>query len=53
MLAHADTHPTAEDKNNQLMSSSGLEATEEEMQEVLQDAGEDLMPADDDVAVIG
>lgn len=42
-----------EDKNSQLMSSSGLEATEEEMQEVLQDAGEDIMPTDDDVAVIG
>jgi translation initiation factor eIF-2B subunit gamma len=32
---------TAEEKNTKIMSSSGLEATEEEMQEVLQGLSDD------------
>ncbi|KAL2755304.1 hypothetical protein ACRALDRAFT_2103610 [Sodiomyces alcalophilus JCM 7366] len=34
--------PTTEDKDNKLMSSEGLEATEEEMQEVLQDMDDEV-----------
>lgn len=33
--------PTAEDKDNRLMSSEGLEATEAEMEEVLDQMEED------------
>jgi translation initiation factor eIF-2B subunit gamma len=49
MPIHAlTTNPcTAEDKDNKLMSSEGLEATEAEMEEVLQD-----MEADAEQAVM-
>jgi translation initiation factor eIF-2B subunit gamma len=36
---------TAEDKDNKLMSSEGLEATEAEMDEVLQDMEDDAEQA--------
>ncbi|KAJ9138676.1 Translation initiation factor eIF-2B subunit gamma [Pleurostoma richardsiae] len=47
--------PRTEDKNNKLMSSSGLEATEEEMEDVLQEAeADDGAPAgDDEIAFSG
>jgi translation initiation factor eIF-2B subunit gamma len=48
MIVTLTTHPcTAEDKDNKLMSSEGLEATEAEMEEVLQD-----MEADAEQAVM-
>lgn len=46
----ANHHDTAEDKDNKLMSSEGLEATEEEMQEVLQDM-EDEVQATNELAL--
>lgn len=44
--------PRSEEKNAKLMSSSGLEATEEEMQEVYQEFGADDGTQDDNTAVI-
>ncbi|KAF3766045.1 hypothetical protein M406DRAFT_258007 [Cryphonectria parasitica EP155] len=44
--------PKSEEKGAKLMSSSGLEATEEEMQEVYQEFGGDEQTQDDDIAVL-
>lgn len=43
----ADTIMTAEDKDTKIMSSDGLEATEEEMQEVLQDMDDEVLAANE------
>lgn len=40
---------TAEDKDNKLMSSEGLEATEAEMEEVLHEMDEEVAATGEDV----
>ncbi|PSS00570.1 nucleotide-diphospho-sugar transferase [Coniella lustricola] len=44
--------PKSEEKSAKLMSSSGLEATEEEMQEVYQEFGDEDHKQGDDIAVV-
>lgn len=42
-------HYTAEDKDNKLMSSEGLEATEAEMEEVLNEMDEEVAATGEDL----
>lgn len=49
---YADQPALAEEKDAKLMSSEGLEATEEEMQEVFQDLDDGGQGRADEVAVV-
>jgi hypothetical protein len=45
--------PAAEDKDSKLMSSSGLEASEQEMQDALQDLEDDNEVSGEDISLVG